>query len=183
LKLRSGFLLPLREKVSGACPTDEGSRRVFPLAWVLLSACALSACGGTREQQTFYVEAASSNTTRFTRDLGEIVVRHGLAPKLGQATDDRGNTIHVLEATGHWLRLWAQNVPASGSEDPSICGSHTETYTDPGQYVIVIGPRLGLAAAQDEVRVTSAIKGELSARGYEVRAIPLACSRLARTAP
>ncbi len=102
--------------------------------------------------------------------------QHGLTPRLGHATDDKGHTLNVVEAKGRWIRLWAQNVPLSGSENPAVCGSSGEAHADPGQYYVTVAPILPLMPNSDARELASQLSHELSALGYEMRSKAALCS-------
>ena len=71
----------------------------------------------------------------FLRDLEAISKAHGLTPWVGSATPDHGPTMHVLEAQGHFLRLWAQNNTLSAHE---CGGDNDEAGADPNQFVVTV---------------------------------------------
>jgi hypothetical protein len=91
-----------------------------------------------------YAVATSESAGHYIRDVASLVRRHGLTPNIGSTTDDKGHTLRVLEAKGRWLRLWSQNMPLSGNEDPAACGKPAEAHPDPGQFIISIDPALPL---------------------------------------
>jgi hypothetical protein len=129
-----------------------------------------------------YAVLTSSNASHFTQDLASVAKRHDLTPSLGRATDDRGHTLYVVEAKGRWMRLWSQNMPLSGQEDPVACGKATEAHPDPGQYIITVEPTLPFLNSTASVEVAAQLRQELAQLGYEIREKPVACSSLARSA-
>lgn len=81
----------------------------FPVAICCLS---IGGCQRDDEQTSMYALVPSSkSTSRFDQDLAALAKQHGLTPRLGHATDDKGHTLNVVEAKGRWIRLWAQNAP------------------------------------------------------------------------
>jgi hypothetical protein len=127
--------------------------------------------------------------TRLTQDLAVIAKRHGLNPSLSHATDDKGRTLHVVEASSLPLHLWGQNLPLSGAENPALCGHFTEGHPDPGQYIVTVDHGLVLIGLNHALAVIapgrpralmSEIGNELSADGYVVRLAPAECSPLSR---
>jgi hypothetical protein len=154
------------------------TRRPWPFqrhAWpTLLARIALSlACGGqlvacdTRAdpRATAYVILKPTQEQTFLDDLDSLSRVHGLTPKTGSATPDRGVTLHVLEARGALLRLWAQNVPLS----PGECGdSNSEATVDPGQFIVMVLPRMGLPVRDSARDLSTALTSELRAKGYLV---------------
>ncbi len=129
-----------------------------------------------------YAVLTSLNVSHFTQDLASLAKKHGLNPSLGRATDDRGRTLYVVEAKGRWMRLWSQNMPLSGQEDPAACGKETEAHPDPGQYIITVKPTFPFLNRAASLEVANQLRQELSQLGYEVRDHPVACSRLAKSA-
>lgn len=125
---------------------------------------------------TVYVSIPpSASARRFTQDLANLTRRHGLFPRVGQATDDHGHTVYVLDTDGIGTRLWSQNVPLSGHEDPARCGRHSEAYPDPAQFVLDISSPLpwqrGEAAQLASVLsrdLSSRLRGEEPASGMQL---------------
>jgi hypothetical protein len=129
-----------------------------------------------------YVLVTPTTASSFTEDLASLARKHGLSPSVGRATDDKGHTLHVLEAKGRRMRLWSQNMPLSGQEDPAMCGRHTEPYPDPGQYIVLIKPTVPLLGDGASIEVATQLRQELSQLGYGVREKPAVCSSLATSA-
>jgi hypothetical protein len=159
------------------------------IAFLLLCGPVLASCGNSKDAATIYVLAPPQRASQFTQDLAIIAKRHGLNPNLGQATDDRGHILRVIEAQGRGVRLWAQNMPLSGQENPTLCGSYTEGHPDPGQYIVTIDHVLPVIAikqvlptiAEDEPReLILEISNELRASSYDVRSSPVVCSSLSK---
>jgi hypothetical protein len=119
----------------------------------------------------------------FVSDFASIVRAHGLDPSIGQATDDRGHTLNVVEAKGQRMRVWSQNMPLSGQEDSTSCGRHTEAYPDPGQYIVRVRPAWWILGEAAAVELSAQLRQELSKIGYEVRDKPATCSPWAKMAP
>ncbi|MDA5194985.1 hypothetical protein [Govanella unica] len=147
---------------------------------VLVSFCSftLSGCGYSEDVAEIYVLVPSQKTSQFTEDLGKVAKEQGLAPSLGQATDDYGHTIYVIEAKGKFLRLWGTNMPL----DPSKCGTYE---VDPGQYVITIDhsfpiggliPILPKTWRTKPQKLLSEIGKQLGETGYAVQSKAMACS-------
>ena len=143
----------------------------------------IGACQRDDEQASMYaVVPSSKSASRFDQDLASLAKRHGLTPKLGQATDDKGHTLHVLEARGRGMRLWAENAPLSGAESPTTCGRYVEAHPDPGQYYVTAGPILPFMPASGARELATQLRHELSVLGYEVRSDAALCSSLSRSA-
>lgn len=159
------------------------------LALVFFCAPALAACGNGKDAATIYVLTPPQKAARFTEYLAAVSRRHGLSPNLGQSTDDKGYTFHVLEAKGRGMRLWATNMPLSGGEDVLKCGKYSEGHPDPGQYAVTINYSfrwLGLNSAfgrmpKDGAKVLmSEVNADLEKDGYDVRQKPIECSPLSK---
>ena len=135
--------------------------------------------GYTETTATIYVLAPQEGV-RFSDDLAVIVKRHGLTPNPGHRTDDHGRTFWVVEANGHWMRLWSTNIPLSGLESVALCGRYAEGGPDPGQYIVTITPEIPFIANDKIHPLLEEIGKELKAAGYEVRQTPVECSPLAK---
>jgi hypothetical protein len=142
--------------------------------------CVLQGCGQSKHASKFYVFTPPESAVAFTSDLAKITQRHGLTPNPGQATDDRGNTLYVLEAKSRWLRLWVQNQPLSGFEPKEECGDYSEPHPDPGQYVVRLDRRFPMIADNEPRRLLEIIGNELKASGYSVEQEPKTCSLLSK---
>lgn len=134
-------------------------------------------CGQSGANMDMYAVASSQNAVHFISDLASLAQKHGLKPSVGAATDDKGHTLHVLEAKGRWMRLWSQNMPLSGQE----CGKSEESHSDPGQYIVSIKPSLPILDNRSSTEVAGQLRQELRQLGYEVLDKPLLCSPLAKS--
>lgn|SRR6185503_12296387 len=134
------------------------------LAMLFLAAC-VPREGGDR----FYVVIKPEETEPFLNSVVSMAKDMGLTADVGHAVNDDGAQLQVIEATNRQTRLWVQNVLLSGSEDPSVCGSHDGTYSDPAQFVLYTKPTW---LAWDS-KISTAVAGEMFARlkllGYAVR--------------
>ena len=123
-----------------------------------------------------YVIVAPQKSAQFNEALETISKKHGLSPRVGQATDDRGRTIRVIEANGRLVRLWSQNVPRSGRENTAFCGSQPEPYPDPSQYMVTVRPIFPFFfGGTTAVAVLAAISKDLRQAGYDVQSKPSEC--------
>ncbi len=152
----------------------------FNISWIILvlSGFFLTSCEINKNRMDFYVVLSSSNVSRFTQDLASLATKYGLTPKLGQATDDQGHTLHVVEAKDRWMRLWSQNLPLSGHENPDLCGKYTEAHPDAGQYIVTVTSRFPFVSETRIRTLTAQLKNELSEIGYDVREGSIICSPL-----
>jgi hypothetical protein len=129
----------------------------------------VAACVPREGGDRFYVVVEPQETERFLNSVVSISKDMGLTADVGRAVNADGAQLHVIEATNRQTRLWVQNVLLSGREDPSICGSHDGTYSDPAQFVLYTKPTwLTL-----DSKISTAVAGEMFARlkvlGYAVR--------------
>jgi hypothetical protein len=130
---------------------------------------------------TLYALVPSSKmASRFNQDLALITKRHGLTPHLGQATDDQGHTLYVLEANGHWMRVWSQNVDLTGHENAATCGIYFEAHPDPGQYTVYLQTTFSFGDSREVSDVGSQIGHELAEAGYVISSKPVLCSSLSK---
>lgn len=123
-----------------------------------------------------YVIVPPEKASSFTANLASIVRKRGMAAELGQATDDKGYSTHVLDARGHSVRLRSENVPLSGAEDSELCGVYSEPHSDPGQYFISVSPSTQIADPRASQALLALIVNDLKGAGYDVRSKPIACS-------
>ena len=151
-------------------------RTVGLLRIILLSALFLGSCGKSNASMTFYAVFSPTNVSRFTQDLASLATKHGLIPQIGQATDDRGHTLHIVEAKGRSIRLWSQNLPLSGRENPDLCGNHIEAHPDPGQFIVTITTQVPFVNKDSAAELAVELQHELSELGYEIQQSPVACS-------
>lgn len=91
-----------------------------------------NACAPGPIADKVYVVVPSGKASLFTEDLASLVKKRGMTPHVGEATDDKGYSIHVLDAASPSVRLWSQNMPLSGAEDSELCGVYSEPHSDPG---------------------------------------------------
>lgn len=123
-----------------------------------------------------YVLVPSPKAASFTTELASIAKKHGMHSVVGQATDDKGDVLQVLDAERDGLRLRSENVLLSGQEDPLQCGVHTEPHSDAGQFFISISASGDETARQAAQRLLLNVGEDLKASGYDVRAAPVICS-------
>ena len=147
----------------------------------LLACLWVTACGQNSDYpgaivDEVYVIVSTEQSSVFTTYLSSVVRNHGMFPNLGQATDDKGHSLFVLDATSPSVRLRSENVPLSGHEDPTKCGVYNEPHRDPGQYFISVSPRTQMADPRDSRVLLAKIVKDLKANGYDVRPKAIICS-------
>jgi hypothetical protein len=142
----------------------RGILMLFALGLLLVASCVPPRGGGDR----FYVVVRPEETGRFLDALVSIAKGEGLHSNVGQATNDKGEVLHVVEAEGHGVRLWAQNVLLIGNEDPTVCGVHEEPYSDPAQFIVYAKPTWLAFSRKSAVEVEGNVFARLRALGYEV---------------
>lgn len=132
----------------------------------LLSLAALTACSSGAPPSMFYVVIKPDEADKFIAAVSAITKEEDMETATAQVVSDARNVLKVLEGRGPGLKLWAQNEPLSGHEDPKLCGVYLEPHPDPAQFVVFIEPRLfGSKAAAIE----------LGGRGFDVRLQPAVC--------
>lgn len=149
------------------------------LLLVLLSVVALNSCSaGGAAVFTFYVVIRPDETVKFIGALTAMAKEDGMETAVGQATSDTGNVLKVVEGRGHGLRLWAQNTPLSGQEDPKLCGIHPEPYSDPAQFTVFTVPTFfGSKAAA--AKLGEQVLSQIRKSGFDVRREPVVCGAAA----
>jgi hypothetical protein len=148
----------------------------LPLIVLTITLCGtvLASCNAPAESATIYaLTTSSTNPAHFAQDLEALVTTRGLRPHRGQATDDKGRTLYVLEAKGHGMRLWSQNLPLDSGDTKSPCGDRE---LDPGQYIITVSPTLPFVHKGETAELASQVGRELARLGYGVRSQPVPCS-------
>ena len=142
----------------------------------------VGACASQDDAITIYALVTTTNEPNFLKDMSTLARKHGLTPNVGRSTDDRGHTVNVVVANGRGVKLWGQNMPLSGHEDRTLCGSHGEPYPDPGQFVIYIKPATVFSGNAAAIELAAQLRQEFSQLGYDVRETPARCSALAKFA-
>lgn len=120
--------------------------------------------GGER----FYVLVKPDETQQFLSSVALMAKDLGLNASVGHAAKDNGEQLHVLEATNRQVRLWLQNVLLTGNEDPSLCGVHSGTHSDPAQFVIYTRPTWLALDSKIATVVAADVFARLKSRGYVV---------------
>jgi len=143
---------------------------------MLASACNSSFQPMPTVASEVYVLVPPRQAASFIPVLASIVEKRGMSPNVGQATDDKGNVLRVLDAESGGLRLRSENMLLSGQEDPARCGVYTEPHPDPGQYFISISSGSEPAAREAARELLHELSGNLKTAGYDVRTEPVICS-------
>lgn len=156
-------------------------KRFLRYAAIVLGGLMLFACNGApddsaRPMKKIYVIASDDLSSSFTADLASVVTKYGLSPNVGRAVDDRGMTLHVLDAKGADIRLRSENVLLSGQGDTGKCGVHREPYPDPGQYFISVSFVDDTSGNGRAEKLLRSLSHDLQARGYQVRSDAMVCS-------
>lgn len=155
------------------------SMKVLTLLLVgVVSVAGMTSCSQAGVTFKFYIIIKPEETEKFIGAVKEIAKENGMTAAAAKVVSDTGKVLNVVEARGHGVKLWAENIRLSGKEDPNICGSHFEPYPDPAQFMLFTEPRLfGSKTAAKELgeRVLSQIQ-EL---GFDVRQAPVVCGAAA----
>jgi hypothetical protein len=135
------------------------------IALSLLSACSIP----EDPKATMYVIMEPERAETFLVDLSAISMKHGLEPNVGGAVADTGDKVLVVESTGRWLRIWAQNMPLS----PGVCGdSPGEVHSDPGQFIVSVYPAISLLPRARATALAHALAIDFRAMNYRVMLEP-----------
>jgi hypothetical protein len=144
----------------------------------LLSFIALASCSGDGAALEFYVLTQPDEGEKFIERVTAIAKEDGMETATSQLESRAGNILRVMEGRDRTQRLWVQNSPLSGQEDPKLCGAFEKPHSDPSQFIVFTQPRLfGTRAGAKELgeRVLS----QLQASGFEVRRTPAICGAAA----
>lgn len=128
----------------------------------------LVACVPREGGDRFYVIVKPNETQQFLSSVTLIAKDLGLNANVGHAAKDNGEQLHVLEATNRRVRLWLQNVLLTGNEDPSACGEHNGTHSDPAQFVIYTRPTWLALDSKVATVVAADVRARLKSLGYAV---------------
>lgn len=141
----------------------------------LLLSFFLSACSQERSSMNIYVVVPANSFDAFADEVLVVASSEGMTSSIGQAVDDEGNTVNVIEARSTFLKIWIVNLPISGHEHPS-CEILPQPGHDDSWYIVSVRFRLpvvGLSASPVfGVRTAERIQEELRQRllfaGYQV---------------
>ncbi len=138
----------------------------------------MTSCSQAGVTFKFYVVIKPEETEKFIDAVKEIGKENGMEAAAAKVVSDTGKVLNVVEARGHGVKLWAENIRLSGKESPNVCGSHFEPYPDPAQFVIFTEPKFfGSRVAAKELgeRVLS----QMQKQGFDVRQAPVVCGAAA----
>lgn len=151
----------------------------------LLIGLSLTACGSGSNVPgpiagEIFVIVPAEKASSFTIYLSSLTTKYEMTANLGQATDDKGYSLFVLDATSPSVRLSSQNVLLSGHEDSNLCGAYAEPHSDPGQYLVSVSPSTQTTDPRQSRELLIRIAKDLKVDGYDVRSEPLTCSPLSK---
>jgi hypothetical protein len=127
---------------------------------------------------TYYIVMRSDRQEAFITELTAISKAHGLVPYTSRVTSDRGYTMHVLEATGHFMRLWTQN----GTLSPGECGSDKKAPSvDSNEFILAVTPQYNLPIRGKARVLASGLASGLTLKGYIVRSVRPDCANAEMT--
>ena len=142
----------------------------------IMSIFLLGSCGKYESVEKFYILIEPDDTANFMSALASIAEEIGFSVKQGTATDDKGYTLYVLSARRRMIRIWSQNQPLSGMEDPLQCGTYTRPHPDPGQFFISITPLFFFVSESAVNDVANDVREKLSLAGFQIYESPEKCS-------
>jgi hypothetical protein len=135
---------------------------------VLIGIVALTSCSSGGIATEFYVVIDPDESAKFIEAVTSIAKEDGLATAIGQSVYDTGDVMRIVEGRGHGIKLWVQSMPLSGNEDPTLCGIHSEPYSDPAQFLVSTEPRFfGSKAAA--VELGERMFFQIQKAGFDVR--------------
>jgi hypothetical protein len=148
------------------------------LILVLTGLVTLTSCSAGIVAFEFYVVIRPDETAKFIRAVTAIANENDLKTATNQVVADTGYASTALEGRSHGLKLWVQNVPLSGTEDPKLCGEHVEPYPDPAQFTVTTEPRL-FGSKAEAIKLGERILSQIQKAGYDVRREPVICGAAA----
>jgi hypothetical protein len=145
---------------------------------VLLSVIALTSCSGGSATFVFYVVIRPAEADRFIGAIIAVAKEDGLETAISQTKFNDANILRVLEGRGHGLKLWVQNAPLSGHEDPILCGVSQEPRLDPAQFVVFTAPRF-FGSKAGATKLGERVLSQLRNARFDVRREPPVCGAAA----
>lgn len=145
---------------------------------ILIGIVALTSCSAGGIAFEFYVVIKPDETEKFIAAVTAIAKAAGLETAVGQAVADTGDAMRVVEGRGDGIKLWVQSMPLSGKEDPSVCGVHSEPYSDPAQFIIFTEPRF-FGSKAEAAKLGERVLFQLKDAGFDVRRKPAVCGAAA----
>lgn len=136
----------------------------------------LAGCNVKKNVDPVFILVNPSQVPRLFSEIGVLAKENGMVLNPGQASDDAGNTLRVLEAKNWKVRIWIQNMPLSGQEDVRMCGSFSEPHPDPGQYILTIMPRVPSVGREYIKDLRFEIINKLKEKGFSILKEPEICS-------
>jgi hypothetical protein len=150
--------------------------------WILLLSVVLSACGQEQSGMNMYVVVPANGFGDFAEEVLMVTSKEGMTSGIGQAINDEGEVINVLEARKAFLKVWVVNLPFSQYQYPQ-CDILAQYGENASWYVVSIRfhlpvagigtpPIFGVSAVE---RTGEEIKQALLASGYQVNDKPPSC--------
>jgi hypothetical protein len=154
-------------------------------ALLVLTVQLIVACTPRPVAGQFYVVIEPTETGRFLDAVVSMTNDMGLSSTVSYVARGGGNSLNVIVATSWSVRLFGQNLPLSGNEDPSLCGTHGGPHNDPAQFVIRVNQKWASLNSEAAVTVINDLSAGLEMRGYAVSDEPAICglAALAESSP
>jgi hypothetical protein len=144
----------------------------------LLSVIALTSCSGGSATFVFYVVIKPEEADRFIGAIAALAKEDGLKTATVKTKFGGGSVLTVLEGRGDGLKLWVQNAPLSGHEDPILCGVSHEPRLDPAQFVVFTVPGF-LGSKAGATKLGERVLSQLRNARFDVRLEPPVCGAAA----
>jgi hypothetical protein len=141
----------------------------------LFALAALHGCSTSFDPEaTSYVIMDSNKQETFLSDLDAVSRAHGLTTAIARIDMGGGSIMHVFEARGSLLRVWAQNGTLSAEECGNTAGAPS---ADPNEFVLAVSPRYSLPIRSRAKALFESIASELRAKGYSAEFIRPVCAK------
>lgn len=144
----------------------------------LISVVALAACSSGGVAFKFYVVVEPDEAAKLLDTVTAIAKANGMETAAGQAVSETGSVLKVVEARGKSLRLWIQNTPQSGQEDPKLCGEYSGSHPDPAQFTVLAEPGF-FGSRTAAVSLGERVFAQIKTSGFDARREPVICGAAA----
>jgi hypothetical protein len=121
----------------------------------------------------------SAKQEAFLSDLGALSRSHGLTTAVVGIDMGSGFSMHVFEARGGFLRVWAQNGTLSARECGNTVGRPSP---DPNEFILAVTPRYSLPRWPQAKALFGLIASELRSKGYRVDITRPTCAKMVTSA-
>ena len=135
---------------------------------LLLGLAGLTSCSEGNAEFIFYVVMKPAEAEKFIEQVSALAKEDDLKTATSQTKFNDANVLRVLEGRGHGLKLWVQNAPLSGHEDPILCGVSQEPRLDPAQFVVFTVPGF-FGSRAGAIKLGERVFSQLRNAGFDAR--------------